>query len=129
MKSGESKSFVVDAAKLWNPSGIALKAGCIYDVKVEGDQTWNDWYIPSDPDGYTREALRPWEFLRRVPNQNWLKLTGTIERNEKSPIAMGKGLTNFSPNESGELVCFANDIAWMYWNNRGSVSVTITRVK
>jgi hypothetical protein len=129
LKPGESKSFVVDAAKLWNPSGIALKAGSIYDVKVEGDQTWKDWYIAAGPDGYTRETLRPWEFLRRVPDQNWFKFTGTIGRDEKSPIPIGKALTNFSPNKSGELVCFANDIAWMYWNNRGSISVTVTRVR
>jgi hypothetical protein len=129
LKSGESKSFVVEAAKFWNPSGIALKAGSTYDVRVEGDQTWTDWYVVAGPDGYTLEALRPWDYWKRVPSQNWFKLTGTISRDEKSPIPIGKALTNFSPNTSGELVCFANDIPWMYWNNRGSISVKVTRVK
>jgi hypothetical protein len=59
LKSGQSKSFVVDSAKLWNRSGIALERGRVYDVNVEADQTWKDWYISTDADGYTREALRP----------------------------------------------------------------------
>jgi Uncharacterized alpha/beta hydrolase domain (DUF2235) len=129
LKSGQSKSFVVDSAKLWNPSGIALERGRVYDVNVEADQTWKDWYIPTDADGDTRETLRPFEFLRRVPDQNWLKLIGTIGRDEKSPIIIGSAVTNFSPSKSGELLCFANDIAWMYWNNCGSVRVTVTRMQ
>jgi len=129
LKSGQSKSFVVDSAKLWNRSGIALERGRVYDVNVEADQTWKDWYIPTDADGYTRETLRPFEFLRRVPDQNWLKLIGTIGRDEKSPIIIGSAVTNFSPSKSGELLCFANDVGWMYWNNRGSLRVTVTRTK
>jgi hypothetical protein len=129
LKSGQSKSFVVDAAKLWNPSGIALERGRVYDVNVEGDQTWKDWCIPTDADGYTREALRPFEFLKRVPDQNWLKLIGAIGRDGRTPIIIGSGMTNFSPSKSGELLCFANDLAWMYWNNCGSIRVTVTRIK
>jgi hypothetical protein len=83
----------------------------------------------TDADGYTREALRPFEFLRRVPDQNWLKLIGAIGRDENSPIIIGSAMTNFSPSKSGELLCFANDVGWMYWNNRGSLRVTGTRTK
>jgi hypothetical protein len=129
LKSGQSKSFVVDSAKLWNRSGIALERGRVYDVNVEADQTWKDSYISTDADGYTREALRPFEFLRRVPDQNWLKLIGAIGRDENSPIIIGSAMTNFSPSKSGELLCFANDVGWMYWNNRGSLRVTVTRTK
>jgi len=113
VKFGESKSFVVDAAQLWNPSGILLEPDGVYDVEVQADQTWRDWYIRTDADGYKRKALRPWEFLRRVPDQNWFKLMGAIGRDEKGAIAIGRSRRSFSPGKSGELLCFANDIAWI----------------
>ena len=125
---GQSRSFLVDAAKLWNPSGILLEARNSYCIAVEGDQMWKDWLIPADADGYRRDALRLWEPLRRVPDQNWFKLVGTIGRDQTTPIIIGKTLSEFSPGSPGELLCFANDIPWMYWNNCGSIEVTITRV-
>jgi hypothetical protein len=129
LRCGQSKSTVVDAAQLWNSSGVLLEPNNVYDITVEGDQKWSDWYILTDGDGYSREALRPWEFLRRVPDQNWFKLIGTIGRVETAPIALGKTLWNFSPSTPGELFCFANDIRWAYWNNSGALRVAITRIR
>ena len=33
-----------------------------------------------------------------------------------------------TPNQSGELICFANDADGLYYDNSGSVTVTITRL-
>lgn len=129
IRPGQSKSFDVDAAKAWNASGILLEPNHVYDISVEDGQTWKDWYIVSDADGYRREALSSWECLRRVPDQNWFKLIGTIERDETAPIPIGKAHREFSPGKPGELFCFANDTRWTYWNNSGTIRVTVTRTK
>jgi hypothetical protein len=54
-------------------------------------------------------------------NATWFKLIGAIAKDRYAPIEIGSGLTDFSPTTSGQLFCFANDIAWMYWNKRGSI--------
>ena len=33
----------------------------------------------------------------------------------------------FQANNSGELICFANDAHTLYWNNHGDIQVTVTR--
>jgi hypothetical protein len=35
LECGDSRSFSVDAARLWNPSGIALKFGCTYHLDLK----------------------------------------------------------------------------------------------
>lgn len=32
-----------------------------------------------------------------------------------------------TPTRAGELRCYANDVPLMYWNNTGSVTLTIVR--
>lgn len=34
----------------------------------------------------------------------------------------------FRANNTGQLICFANDAHSMYWNNKGALDVTVTRV-
>jgi hypothetical protein len=36
--------------------------------------------------------------------------------------------TTFLANATGELICFANDAFGLYWNNIGSLNVTVTRL-
>jgi hypothetical protein len=33
------------------------------------------------------------------------------------------------PPFPGRLYLFANDLPWMYWNNRGVIAIRITRTK
>jgi hypothetical protein len=35
----------------------------------------------------------------------------------------------YTPARSGEVVCFANDVPGFYWNNKGSITLTIDRIK
>lgn len=37
-------------------------------------------------------------------------------------------MTIVVPTASGELVCYANDLHLMYFNNRGAVTLVITRL-
>ena len=34
---------------------------------------------------------------------------------------------DFTATHDGELVCFANDADWLYWNNEGQLRVDVTR--
>ena len=42
-------------------------------------------------------------------------------------FSVGMGLT-FRANNTGELICFANDAHNLYWNNKGKLEVTVTRL-
>ena len=39
---------------------------------------------------------------------------------------VGKGVT-FTASYTGQLICFANDAFTEYWNNKGSINITVTR--
>jgi len=45
---------------------------------------------------------------------------------QKTLFAVGSE-TTFTAQNSGQLICFANDAHTLYWNNAGSLNVTITR--
>jgi hypothetical protein len=86
---------------------------------------------------------------RRLPNANWMALSCGIGEytREVTPaldeyvryiplqeelvaataFPVGRRL-EFAAASSGELICFANDAYALYWNNRGQVDVTITRL-
>jgi hypothetical protein len=88
---------------------------------------------------------------RRIPTANWMSLGCAIglfvrplvqiEPGEEAsyrwlPLdegALGPTLFNvgktvqFTAKYTGQLICFANDAHTLYWNNKGSLRVTITR--
>ncbi len=130
MEIGETAYISVQADKLWNNSGVHVSPGQIYNFVVPENEKWIDWCIPCGADGYPSTPLiRPWEGLRRVPNANWLQLIGTVGRSTRPPILIGSKLMDFSPPFPGRLYFFANDLAWMYWNNKGKIAVRVTRTK
>jgi hypothetical protein len=130
MNVGETTYVCVQADKLWNDSGVHVMPGQTYNFVVPENEKWIDWHIPCGAAGYPSTPLiRPWEELRRVPDANWLQLIGTIDRSAKPPIVIGSKLVDFSPPFPGRLHFFANDLAWMYWNNKGNLAVTVTRTK
>ena len=82
---------------------------------------------------------------RRNDKAPWFSLVGVIanghgydsnnlRRNAHEefvvPGATGQTSPNFySPKDSGYLFCYANDAWGYYWNNRGSVRMTVARSK
>jgi len=130
MTIGETACVCVEADKLWNDSGIEVGPGQSYNFVVPKSESWIDYDIPCSADGYTSTPLiKMWESLRRVPDQNWFKLIGTVGRSVKPPIVIGSHLMGFSPHFPGRLYFFANDLLWMYWNNKGTIHVRVTRTK
>jgi hypothetical protein len=127
---GETACVCVEADKPWNDSGIDVAANESYNLVVPQSERWIDWHIPYSADGYTSTPLiRPWESLRRVPDQNWFKLIGTLGKSTKPPVIVGSQLIGFSPAFAGRLYFFANDLLWMYWNNKGAIALGVTRIE
>ena|SRR5271166_1611814 len=123
---GESATKVIIARNIWNDTGIYLVAGQEYRFTSVGQ--WIDWYIPSDADGFPSPNAFFWPFepLRRMPHEQWFTLIGAIDRNPETQFRIGKERTVIVP-ATGMLTCFANDVGYAYWNNIGSLDITITR--
>ena len=136
---GEAHSFCVDSRKFFNDSGICLVAGGCYTFHVDACDTWKDLQIVTDANGWTsdqapfgtRRLVRRMESRRRCPAANWFELVGTIGKNECNHFRIGCGGFKkvYSPKVSGRFFAFANDLSTKYYNNSGSLCVTITRVK
>lgn len=125
---GESATRLIAAQNLWNDTGIRILVDQEYHFTTTGQ--WIDWYVACDADGFVSPspALWPFEWLRRVPYAPWFALIGAIDRDQRTQFLIGTNRKIIAP-ASGELTCFANDTAFAYWNNIGSVEVTITRTR
>jgi hypothetical protein len=129
MMIGETSCVCVEANKIWNDSGVDVRPTETYNFVVPQGETWIDWHIACSADGYvSTPILRLWESFRRVPDQNWFKLVGTIGRSVKPPIVIGSQLLAFSPLYPGRLYFFANDLLPMYWNNKGAIHLRVMRM-
>lgn len=128
LEIGESLTKRVIATNYWNDTGVRLVAGQEYCLTATGQ--WTDWYIPSTADGFASPngLLRIFERLRRAPHERWFALIGAIDRDPRTHFLIGAQRTIIAP-VSGSLTCFANDVGFAYWNNRGSVELTITRTR
>jgi len=130
MRIGQTAYVPVYANKLWNDSGVNVVSGQVFNFAVPASEEWTGWRNRCDADGYTStHVIRGLEIFRRVPKASWLQLIGTIGRSLRSPVIIGSQFLEFLPPSPGRLYLFANDIPWMYWNNRGMIAVRITRTK
>ncbi len=128
MEAGETRTAEVDSREEWNATGIRLNAGEQYHFRAEGE--WIDWTVTCDADGYDsiNFVQRHSEPLRRVPSERWFVLIGSIGREDGEVFRIGTE-TTYSPRSSGELFGFANDVSLAYWNNHGTVRLTVTRLE
>jgi hypothetical protein len=119
----------IDAHLRWNHTGIFLKQGQRYDVGVPPGQQWRDASFTCGPEGYTNLLVAPFTPFLRVRTANgrrarFFTLIGTIGESTKHAVIIGNG-TYFTAGADGELVCFANDVAWAYFNNKGSIEIQV----
>lgn len=116
-----------------------VEAGRVYRLLANGD--WVDWFIRTDARGFRSPFyLKPFERRRRLPSANWFALVGFIAPGPLADRAAlnrsGQGLLDLSAYvdgvqpwtcpESGTLHVFANDVASAYWNNKGTISLSVT---
>ena len=109
----------------WNDTGIEVEEGHRYNFRADGD--WVDLNIRSGPEGNPAPvwAQRFVQQYLRVPGERYFTLIGALDRDAKSIFSIGAELLGWRAPRRGRLTCFANDVPFAYWNNRGSVRLTV----
>jgi len=133
LEIGESAvPLVVASSEYWVATGVLLDRGATYEIAAD-DSTWVDWHLASSAAG--REAsfaqsLAQWAL--RCKGALWFQLIAAVGRSDDHLIPVGKFLLwtfeSQADKTSPELHLFANDASFAYFNNHGSVNVTIARV-
>ena len=100
-----------------------VRGGVTYRIRPLPNQVWTDGWITCGPDGYEKWYLFPFRRWRRHSEASWFALVGMV--GDEPPFEIGSG-TVITPAKDAELFCFANDLPFMYWNNRGAITVTVT---
>ena len=103
-------------------TGLLLEAGGTYDFDAEGE--WHDASIRTDADGHSEPKLRYLRFLRRSRPNLWFALMGNVGRRR---FLIGSH-ARIRFEQTGELICFANDAPFTYRNNSGQIRLRVTRV-
>jgi uncharacterized protein (DUF2235 family) len=117
----------VHARAKWNNTAISVSKGEKYRFEATG--TWYDASIRSDPAGYESPSVlfRLVEWLRRAPKNNWFALIGSIGQQASAHFLIGNQQEK-TITEDGIVYCFANDLPFLYQNNSGVVTLTVTRI-
>ncbi len=105
-----------------------LVDGADYEFKVGGDQQWFDAQITTTADGYDRWWLHWARGMQRFADADLFTLIGQVGSDSSSAFAIGTNCRQRAKG-NGELFCYANDVASMYWNNSGCVVLTIRRLR
>jgi len=127
----------VVAERKYNWSGIQVEEGNKY--LFEADGIWFDASIDCDASGWETEILgwvkealvRKFEDNRRCPDARWFELIGAYGDNDNDLFRLGEAVNGveLSAKKTAPLWLFANDLSYKYGNNRGEISVKITRVE
>jgi hypothetical protein len=114
----------IPACRRWTQTGVMLRKGHTYRITARG--SWQDKDTSCGPGGYASNSLvlRLAEPLRRKWHANWFALIGAQRSLFTRRFVISDSVTYQAPRD-GRLWCFANDAWFMYFNNKGSVEVTI----
>lgn len=123
-KSMESTSIVIYAKDMWSEnSSTSYQQGNNLLITVPGDQTWTDWYIVTSAEGYTNYFSASLRF-NDPENTNIFSLICCMNQDISTCSYIGCA-NNYLVPVDGYLTCFANDVSFMYWNNKGSLTLTV----
>ena len=96
--------------------------------------TWEitKYLIPVAP-AHFRRVLRqnpelPQGLTETEGGAKWFTLCGSVGDSDDRAFVIGNTLSNFSPEDSGELCAFANDLDGYYGNNSGYLKIRVTAV-
>lgn len=127
-----TQSFEVLASEPWNHTGLQVKKGEKYQVRVVIIDPIKDASIHSPTiEGFPGDGWMSAKWataLRRCPDQNWMRLMGVVGKDDvkKNAVPMMEN-GRFTAPMDGELLLFFNDWRIMYWNNSGKVRLDITK--
>lgn len=125
----KSSCIPVDARKPWNGTDIYVRTGEKYRIDPSNEE-WFDAGIKSTAAGQSgcgiQKIFRP---LIRCHEAQWFELVAAVGSSSQRMCPVGPGAeVSFIAEENVELGLFANDVNFMYWNNKGVIHVDITRV-
>lgn len=117
----------VKAIEPENMVGLEINSGEEYTVTVPEGQTWLDDKRPNTPPRGKEGSpiMNLFALLKKAKNSLWFALIAEI-KGENKPYDLSVD-SNFKPTGNGELVLYANDAKWFYWNNAGEILVEIHR--
>jgi uncharacterized protein (DUF2235 family) len=128
LESGASASFTIFASLKWNNTTLQVRTGQTYELAATG--TWYDARQKSGPEGYTSKKwlMRLFSSRRRRPKDDWFALIGAIGQEKETTFLIGTSHP-WEVKADGTLNCFANDVPGFYFNNSGTVMLTVTRTR
>lgn len=144
LAAGKSVEISIFARDFWNSTSVYLEAGAEYTFVAAG--SWQDAHYTTGPEGMGGGLVHWLESsAKRVDTAPWFCLICAIgdagnPDNAGNPqpmtvFAVGKGVARLAVKKGGYLYGFANDAVLplgetiFYRNNRGSVRLTVTRIK
>lgn len=131
MEINEAKNAIIDSTLFWNDTKIKLEKECTYLIFTDPeDQIWTDgkrWPQRCNANGFSHRLLNLFSFLKRHRPSRWFCLIGSIDKAKSTYFSIGIK-TEYTPELSGTLHCFANDAKSHYNNNSGSIKIKIKRI-
>jgi hypothetical protein len=112
----------IDSRLKWNDTQIDVVAGLTYEYGADG--YWTDWTRECDADGYSDPKLDMFSVLKRCRAALWFQLVAAVDQKPHHTIVLGCSGQFIAP-ASGRLWAYANDATFAYWNNKGSLALTI----
>lgn len=116
----------IDSRLKWNDTQIDVVEGITYQYVADGK--WTDWSRECDADGYSDTTLDMLSCLKRCRSAQWFQLVAAVDQAPSQTIALGRSGQFIAP-ASGRLWAYANDAAFAYWNNKGSLALTINATR
>lgn len=127
---GESAGPIPVLALLhWNPSRILARPGQRFLIEAD-NSAWTDENMPATAAGITGLGLqRLTTAMCRHREAGLMELIGALGRDDNHQFRIGRGAVwENQTNLAEEIFFYANDVYFMYYNNAGSVMVTVTRL-
>ena len=120
----EKAILTIQAADKYSGETLSVKKEEQYTFAVAADQKWNDWYVRASADGYFNFLASL--FGQRVKGIKCFCLCGVYDQNDATAFAIGSSKTIIA-GQDGTLSFFANDSRGFYFNNKGSIQLSVTR--
>lgn len=136
----EKHTVIVDPTLHYSPTDLLVSPGEEYEFSATGK--WLDSKTPCGADGWINEGFFTYlSRFNRLRSHQYFLLCGNLAKQESTNFVIGKLGTipiRGYRNAEGpfELFLFANDLCFMYWNNKalaekdgGPMRVSIQRKK
>lgn len=130
MLVGETSGPIPVLALLhWNPSRILAQPGQRFLIEAD-NSVWSDEQLPATAAGASGLGLQRFtSAMCRHRQAALMELIGTLGRDHDHQFRIGKGTVwENQTHIEAEIFFYANDVYFMYYNNAGSVMVTVTRL-